>query len=128
MGYKYIRDKEFISSMISKGSDIVNRLKNKISNEKIMEVDFELVGSGARNMITQNGNEAPDVDYNFIILSIDEDYDNEQWIKENIKNNLNEVLREMGLHDSQDSTSALTIKSIHSSNHFIFNIDLGKLI
>ena len=122
--YTYVQDKDLKKFMISEGSDIVNRLKGKINREDYLKVDFELVGSGARNLITRNGKKPPDVDFNFIILSMRENY-KESDIKEYIKKHLNNVLREKGLRDCSDSTSALTIKSVPTNKNVSFNIDVA---
>ena len=68
--FTYVQDKELKKKMISEGSDIMNRLKMRINNEEYLQVDFELVGSGAKNLITQNGNQPPDVDFNLVILEM----------------------------------------------------------
>ena len=110
--------------MISEGSDIMNRLKMRINNDEYLDVDFELVGSGAKNLITQNGNQPPDVDFNLIILDMKERY-NESSIKDYIKEQLNEVLRDKELRDCSDSTSALTIRSVLTSKNVVFSIDVA---
>ena len=122
--YSYVQDKELKKIMISEGSDIMNRLKMKINNQECLDVDFELVGSGAKNLITQNGNQPPDVDFNFVILSMKERY-SESAIKEYIREQLNCVLQEKGLRDCSDSTSALTIKSIPAYKNVVFSIDVA---
>ena len=122
--YSYVQDKELKKAMISEGSDIMNRLKMKINNDEYLEVDFELVGSGAKNLITQNGNQPPDVDFNFVILNMKERY-NESDIKEYIRKQLNEVLRGKGLRDCSDSTSALTIKSVPTNKNAVFSVDVA---
>ena len=122
--FTYVQDKELKKIMISEGSDIMNRLKMRINNGEYLEVDFELVGSGAKNLITQNGNQPPDVDFNLIILDMRERY-NESSIKDYIKEQLNEVLRDKGLRDCSDSTSALTIKSVSANKNAVFGIDVA---
>lgn len=122
--YSYVHDKELKKIMISEGSDIMNRLKMKINNNEYLEVDFELVGSGAKNLITQNGNQPPDVDFNLIILDMKERY-NESSIKDYIKEQLNIVLRGKSLKDCSDSTSALTIKSVPANKNAVFSVDVA---
>ena len=122
--YSYVQDKELKKKMISEGSDIMNRLKMRINNDEYLDVDFELVGSGAKNLITQNGNQPPDVDFNLIILDMKERY-NESSIKDYIKEQLNEVLRDKELRDCSDSTSALTIRSVLTSKNVVFSIDVA---
>ena len=122
--FTYVQDKELKKIMISEGPDIMNRLKMKINSEDYLEVDFELVGSGAKNLITQNGNQPPDVDFNFVILDMKERY-NESAIKEYIREQLNIVLQDKELRNCSDSTSALTIKSIPAYKNVFFSIDVA---
>lgn len=122
--FTYVQDKELKKIMISEGSDIMNRLKMRINNGEYLEVDFELVGSGAKNLITQNGNQPPDVDFNLIILDMKERY-NESSIKDYIKEQLNIVLRGKSLRDCSDSTSALTIKSVPANKNAVFSVDVA---
>ena len=122
--YSYVQDKELKKKMISEGSDIMNRLKMRINNGEYLEVDFELVGSGAKNLITQNGNKPPDVDFNLVILDMNGNY-KESDIKDYIQEQLNEVLRDKGLRDCSDSTSALTVKSVPASKNVVFSIDVA---
>ena len=111
--------------MISEGSDIMNRLKIRINNEDYLEVDFELVGSGAKNLITQNGNEPPDVDFNFVIHDMNGNY-KESDIKDYMKENLDNVLKEKEYrHGSSDSTSVLTNKSVPVYKNAVFNVDVA---
>lgn len=113
--------------MKSSCSDIVNRLVQNINKDGYLEVSMEMIGSGARNLITQNANEPIDLDYNLIILYIDGDIRNTKKIKEYVRIKFNEVLATMGLNDCEDSKSALTTKKMHfkSENRTNFSIDLA---
>lgn len=122
--YSYVQDKDLKKYMISEGSDIVNRLKGKINSAGYLKVDFELVGSGLKNLITRNGNEPPDVDFNLLIFDMQEDY-KESEIKEYIRKLLNKVLFEKRLGDCSDSTSALTVKSVPTIYGDYFSIDIA---
>ncbi|MEZ3488187.1 MAG: hypothetical protein K1W22_16800 [Lachnospiraceae bacterium] len=66
--YHYIVDKTFMNQTKSVCSDIINQLAQSINNDSVIEVKANLVGSGAKNLITQNGNEAVDLDYNLCII------------------------------------------------------------
>ena len=123
--FTYVQDKELKKKMISEGSDIMNRLKMRINNGEYLEVDFELVGSGAKNLITQNGNQPPDVDFNLVILEMNGNF-KESDIKDYIKEHLDYVLSEKGhRRGSSDSTSALTIRSVPASENVVFSIDVA---
>ena len=82
--YHYIEDKTFLKNLRSTCSNIVNQLVQAINRDGKIEVKAHLVGSGARNMETQNANEPVDLDYNLWICSCD-DYKKCREIKEYIR-------------------------------------------
>lgn len=73
---------------------------------------FFLVGSGARNMVTQNEEEAIDFDYNLNIIAC-EDFHDCKAIKHEVILAFNRIMRKNGLEDVDDSTSSITTKKIH---------------
>ena len=76
---------------------------------KGISAQFSLVGSGARNMITRNGDGPYDLDYNLLIMKAEERYRNDlRLLKETVRNALNRAERREFFSDAQDSTSCLT--------------------
>ena len=107
--YHYIDDKEFLKKLRSCCSDIINQLVQQINSDGKICVEAHLVGSGARNMITQNADEPIDLDYNLCILETQAiNMRNEKALKNYIKSCFNDVLQRNRWGDCQDSTSALT--------------------
>ena len=125
--YKYITDKDFLKRMKSRCSDIINQLVQSINNDSLMTVEAHLVGSGAKNLITQNASEPIDLDYNLCILGCFEFNINDgKNIKEYIRKCFNKILKSNGWSDCQDSKSALTTEKRHfkEGNKTSFSIDL----
>ena len=125
--YHWITDKVFLNAMKSRCSDIVNQLVQAINQEGVMEVRQHLVGSGAKNLITQNADEPVDLDFNLEILdSGDYDINDCRGIKTYIQKKFDEVLARVGWDNCQDSTSALTTDrySFKKGNRTSFSIDL----
>ena len=127
--YQYV-SRDALSGVRSCCSDLINQLKQRINNDGELKVTAYLVGSGARNMVTQNANEPIDLDYNLEILS--PHFPGWEWdgrrIKEYIKEQFNEVLYRNGWPDCEDSTSALTTKKrLLKGAPFRFSIDLAIL-
>lgn len=90
--YHYIEDKEFLKRMKSLCSDIINQLVQSINNDSLMTVEAHLVGSGARNLITQNANESIDLDYNLCVLEVfGMNFNNGETIKNHIQKHFNAV-------------------------------------
>ncbi len=126
--YHYIEDKVFLKDMKYLCSNIINQLVQLINNDSVMEVEAHLVGSGARNLITQNSNEPIDLDYNLYIADFgDFSSSNEREIKEYVRKQFNIILKRNGWNDCMDSTSVLTTKKRHftKGNYTEFSIDLA---
>ena len=123
--YHWIENKKFLGAMRKECSDVINMVKVTINNDNYMEVTTSLVGSGAKDLETQNNNESVDLDYNICIINV---YGSkkERDIKEYIKKVFNKVLKRKGWGDCSDSTSALTTP-LHKLDGYKtkFSIDLA---
>ena len=108
--YKFIENKNFLHDMRRFCSDIVNQLVQTINNEGFLTVKAHLIGSGAKNLITQNGNEPIDLDYNLVVINSEWDIYDCKKIKEYIKEKFNYVLENNDEHDCNDSKSCLSTK------------------
>lgn len=127
--YHFIEDKEFLKNLRSVCSNLVNQLVQEINNEGKMIVEAHSVGSGSRNLETQNEFEPVDLDYNISIIRC-WDINDCQGIKEYIRKKFNVILSRNGWGDCQDSTSALTTEYRYftSGNNTRFSIDLGIVV
>ena len=127
--YHYIEDKEFLKKLRSVCSNLVNQLVQEINNEGKMIVVAHSVGSGSRNLETQNEFEPVDLDYNISIIR-SWNINDCQGIKEYIRKKFNVILNRNGWGDCQDSTSALTTeyRNFTSGNKTRFSIDLGIVV
>lgn len=124
--YHYVKDKDYLKCTYSTCSDIVNQLVQHLKKYGI-ESRMSLVGSGGRNMVTQNEKEAIDFDFNLEIIDLKNFsvYDGRQ-LKETVRKAFNEVLKKNGWRDCQDSTSALTTERrvLKKGNKTPFSIDV----
>lgn len=125
--YHYIKDKVFLKNMKYLCSNIINQLVQFINNDSFMKVEAHLVGSGAKNLITQNSNEPIDLDYNLNIINSKINIKNGREIKEYLRKQFNVILKKNGWNDSMDSTSVLTTERRYfiKGNHTAFSIDLA---
>lgn len=124
--YYWIDDKEFLKKLRFTCSGIVNELVQLINSEGEITVRVLSAGSGARNMETQNNNEAVDLDYNLEIIEcydINDCYTNKEYIRKSF----NKVLNRHGWSDCKDSTSVLTTEQrvFSEGNDTPFSIDLA---
>lgn len=126
--YHWVEDKKFLGRMKRLCSDIVNQLVQAINNEEKMYVRAYMVGSGAKNLITQNAEEPIDLDYNLeIIECYDFNINNGRAIKEYVQEKFDEILSKNDLDDCGDSKSVLTSGYIEfkTGNKTNFSIDIA---
>ena len=125
--YHWIEDKAFLGRMKGLCSDLVNQLVQAINRKGLLEVRQHLVGSGAKNLITQNADRPIDLDYNLEILRGNGIRINDgRWVKKYVREIFDEVLARKGWEPCDDSTSALTTKEwrFRTGNKTQFKIDL----
>lgn len=125
--YHYVEDKVFLGRMKGLCSDIVNQLVQLINSEGELQVRAYLVGSGARNLITQNAEEAIDLDFNLEIMKCYGLNINDcGGIKNYVGNRFDEVLSRNGWADCQYSSSVFTTEQrvFSRGNKTPFSIDL----
>ena len=107
MAYEFVCESE-AKCYRSNCSDVLKKTCELLKEEGI-SAQFSLVGSGARNMITRNGDGPYDLDYNLLIMKAEERYWNDlRLLKETVRNALNRAERREFFSDAQDSTSCLT--------------------
>ena len=107
MAYEFIYESE-AKLYRSDCSDVLKKTC-ELLKEKGISAQFSLIGSGARNMITRNGDGPYDLDYNLSIMRAEERYWSDlRLLKETVRNALNWAERREFFSDAQDSTSCLT--------------------
>lgn len=123
--FHFTDDKEFLAKLKSACSDIVNQLKQEINNDNKLTVNTYLVGSGARNLITQDGDKPVDLDYQLELIECA--FKNPKDIKEYVRKTFNVVLAANGWNDCSDSTSVLSTQYMQfvKGNNTNFKIDLA---
>lgn len=104
--YIYVEDKEFLKAAQASCASDLRQVVALLLEEGISS-QFILVGSGGRNMVTQNEHGDIDFDYNLVIQKCD-DINDCKFLKETVRKAYNRVLRKQGLRDVSDSTSSLT--------------------
>ena len=123
--YHYLEDKEFLHRMKSLSGKIMQKFCHILKDEYDIGASFYLVGSGARNLILQNGSLPIDLDYNLKIVRC-EDYENCRIIKESARKAFNKALHNYGWSDCEDSTSSLTTEKRYflQGNKTNFSMDV----
>lgn len=107
MSYEFVYESE--AKRYRSDCSAVLKKTCEILRGKGITAQFTLVGSGARNMITRNGNGPYDLDYNLIILNAADKYWKDlHLLKDTIRNALNKAEINDFFSDAQDFTSCLT--------------------
>ncbi len=122
--YHWVEDREFLRQAFSECAGIVNQLVQELKKYDI-ESAMKVVGSKSRNMITQNAKEPIDFDFNLLVRNADE-YRDGRNLKEDVREAFNEVLNRNDWEDCDDSTSALTTKTVRykKGKHTPFKMDV----
>ena len=126
--YHYVEDKAFLKRMRSFCSGLINQLVQQINKDNFMTVEAHLVGSGAKNLETQNASKPIDLDYNIKVISASKiDINNARAVKEYIRKQFNIVLNKNNLFDCNDSKAVLTTKkdNFTDGNKTQFSIDIA---
>lgn len=94
-------------------SDMMNQLKQHLLNEG-WDADFDLIGSGAKGLVTRIDGQGFDLDYNLVINDPCDDFDGLKF-KNQVMQFLNEI-KSNKFHDSfkncEDSKSVITSKFV----------------
>lgn len=126
--FHYITDEEYLKKLKYTCSDIINQLVQRINNDSVIQVEAHLVGSGAKNLITQNANELVDLDYNLYITEFLQLRQNDgRGISTYVQDQFDYILSKNDWSDCHDSTSVFTTekRQFNKGNKTPFSIDLA---
>ena len=97
-------------------SDTLTKLRNNLNKSYDIVTQFTLVGSGASNLVTKNGDGPYDLDYNLIIIRMPNEYWNDlSKLKNKVMSELNKITQKTLFSDSKDSKSVIT-SLLHFNN------------
>ena len=125
MAYVFVTENE-IKRYRKRCSEILQKVCRTLK-KKGVSATFVLVGSGAKNMVTRNGDGPYDLDYNLFIQKADESYRHDlRALKNEVRLALNKAAGGQCFDDSQDSTSCLTaILHFNDSPKVQFSFDVA---
>jgi len=126
MSYNYVNNSDS-QRCRSACSEILTEARDTLREQYDIVTNFELVGSGARNTITRNGDGPYDLDYNLVIVHLPDQYKNNLGnLKETVRRCLNNAVRSNDFDDAQDSTSVLTsIRHFNDTPNVVFSFDVA---
>lgn len=108
-------------------ADKMNQVKQMLKAEYNLDSDFYLVGSGAKNLVTQNEKEPFDLDWNLEVYNLNEPTKNAEWLKNTVMNFLNKILENTPFKNCQDSTAVITSRWV-SKEGLEFSFDIAILV
>ena len=126
--YEYV-DRKLVQCHDRKCRKILEELRQVLREEYGIDCQISLVGSGARDMVTRNGNGPFDLDYNLILQNYPEEFDHDLCgLKRVIRETLDSISRGVNFSFGQDSRSAITILEFPApSKSPVFHADLAIL-
>lgn len=112
-------------------SNTMEQLRDMLYEKYDINTQFSLVGSGgdSRNMVTRNGDGPFDLDYNLVIISMPDQYqDNLKMLKDRVRDSLNKIVENTWFSDGKDSRSVITsILHFKDSPEIEFSFDIAIL-
>lgn len=107
--YKFAKQKD-VKELAQWCESIIKEVQKEV--KEYLTFSFNLIGSGGKKLVTQNAEEAFDLDYNLIIQKDKQGLiDDPKSLKNIIRNAFDRVLREkvQGYRGAKDSKSVITI-------------------
>lgn len=107
--------------------NMLQQLVSELRKKYGMITQIQLIGSGANNLVTRNGNSSFDLDYNLLLQSVpDELMRNTVRLKDTIRTELDRHITD-GFSHGQDSTASVTYIYHDSNGKELFHFDLGLI-
>lgn len=89
--------------------DVLDRLKLRLEREYGIKAYVTLIGSGAHNMVTRNGENPFDLDYNLVLTTIPQKYERApEQLKNIIRERLDDLINNKKFSYGKGSTSSIT--------------------
>lgn len=126
--YEYV-PKSHITVYKMRCQQMLNALQQVLRQEYKVTFQPQMVGSGAENLVTRNGNGGYDLDYNIVIKKVPQElFDVPGRLKEIIRVKMDEIV-EPPFSKGKDSTSSITyLVHSESGTGVEFSMDIAILI
>lgn len=125
--YKFANQKD-VRALTKWCDGIINEVQKEV--KEYVTFSFNLIGSGGKRLVTQNGDEAFDLDYNIIIQKDKQGLvDDPKRLKDIIRHAFDIVLKEdvEEYSGTSDSTSVLTV-TITDGERRVFSFDVAVYV
>lgn len=125
--YDYVA-KEQVDCYKTYCQNVLSKLQTKLKEKYSIVSNVMLIGSGAENMVTRNGKGAFDLDYNLVLTSIPQKYENSPGqLRNHVRETLDSLVDESFSH-GKGSTSSITYLA-HAQNRkkVVFSFDVALI-
>lgn len=126
--YVYV-DKGQVDHYKSYCRKVLNQLQEKLKEKYSIMSMVMLIGSGAEDMVTRNGKGAFDLDYNLILTSIPQEYENSPGqLRNRVREILDSLVDERFSH-GKGSTSSITylMHAQEDRSKVVFRFDVALI-
>lgn len=126
--YEFVSKKE-VQSARNEIEGVIHNVQDYLRKNNILTFQYNLVGSASkhRHLVTRivGGNQGFDMDYNIIIQSIDDKYNNPKRTKMVLMQTFNDFLPK-DFKPCEDSSSVFTIKKVNKqSKKIVYSFDFA---
>ena len=125
--YKYVAKGE-VAEYRAYCQDVMNRLKMKLEKECGIKAYVTLIGSGAHNMVTRDGEGSFDLDYNLVLTTIPQKYEKApEQLKNLIRETLDNLINRKFSHGKGSTSSITYLAYSEDGKKVVFSFDVALI-
>ncbi|MCM1561756.1 MAG: hypothetical protein NC123_19815 [Butyrivibrio sp.] len=125
--YHYV-EKEQVKRYNSYCQNVLNRLRAKLKEKYSIESKIVLIGSGAEDMVTRNGKGPFDLDYNLVLTSVPQNYEDAPGLCRNRVREMLNGLVDRRFSKGKGSTSSIRYIALSQDRKkMVFSFDVALI-
>lgn len=125
--YYYV-EKEQVKRYKSYCQNVLNQLRAKLKEKYAVESKVVLIGSGAEDMVTRNGKGPFDLDYNLVLTSVPQKYEDAPGLLRNrVREMLNDLVDESFSHGKGSTSSIRYLAHPRDRKKVVFSFDVALI-
>ena len=125
--YKYVAKGE-VAEYRAYCQDVLNRLKMKLERKYGIKSYATLIGSGAHNMVTRDGEGPFDLDYNLVLTTIPQKYEKAlEQLKNLIRETLDDLVNKKFSHGKGSTSSITYLAYSEDGKKVMFSFDVALI-
>lgn len=125
--YYYV-EKEQVKYYKSYCQNVLNQLRVKLREKYAVESKVVLIGSGAEDMVTRNGKGPFDLDYNLVLTSVPQKYEDAPGLLRNrVREMLNDLVDERFSHGKGSTSSIRYLAHPSDRKKVVFSFDVALI-